>query len=758
MRIESKKIGIFIIVTDKDFRGQKITTIYHKYTPVAQFKVENLGERRLAAVMLVEMGLCTQKIAGQICGFHRNTVFALLRMKRILGVDSLFTDNRGPNGPHKYIGNLRSHIKYLLRKYSDWTDQAIANKASQDFNVEVSRSAVARIRTEKDDLKKKPLTQSELIVMAHIIDTVDRKKFNDRQLELNFKFDKDVKEVVDSCSSESQFETNRKPDQQLLKHLEAGRPFCFAGSLINHLILNEINYNELMAPFGLDEKAVYQSQDILEVLFHSINLGIPSIEALKLFNANDLGILIGKSRAPDKETMRLRLSSMAEQKLSGEVIDQYARVLLNANYIDPEVFFIDGHFLPYYGFNVIAKGYYTVRRLAMPGNILYAITDLNGRVLFFITENNEIDFRPIINRSAEKLIEYGISRPILVFDRGGYGIHFFEKLNVHSDFVTWAKYIGEKSLSEIPEARYTVGMRFKDVRYLLYEEKRVVKESPQTAHREGRNIISSIELRLIVLWNLDTGKRIGIYTNNTNKPLYKIAYYMVNRWGESENVFKELMERFNLNYHPGYDIKELEKQPLIDNPDIELINKAIRILKKEIANCEKEILINEGKEARRKDKRRVVIIEKLQTEINQKKNDISGFELKRDELPEKISILDILKGKPMSQSDLEKKRLYDLMQFISYNGRERLAELFEECYDDQRDVKQVLDMITSRGGYIKLFGKTLFVVLDWIENKNHREAAEKFCQLINKKEITMRGELPFKLSFHISKFPINWQA
>jgi len=57
---------------------------------------------------------------------------------------------------------------------------------------------------------------------------------------------------------------------------------------------------------------------------------------------------------------------------------------------------------------VIAKGYFTVRRLAMKGNELYAITDLQGRPLFFITESNEIDFRPIIARSAEMLVGFGI--------------------------------------------------------------------------------------------------------------------------------------------------------------------------------------------------------------------------------------------------------------------------------------------------------------------------------------------------------------
>ncbi len=61
------------------------------------------------------------------------------------------------------------------------------------------------------------------------------------------------------------------------------------------------------------------------------------------------------------------------------------------------------------------------------------------------------------------------------------------------------------------------------------------------------------------------------------------------------------------------------------------------------------------------------------------------------------------------------------MQFMAFHSRERLVEIFRDCYDDHRDVKPVLDMITTRAGYIKLIGQTLFVILDWIENKKYRK-------------------------------------
>ena len=389
----------------------------------------------------------------------------------------------------------------------------------------------------------------------------------------------------------------------------------------------------------------------------------------------------------------------------------------------------------------------------MKGNELYATTDLQGRPLFFITESNEIDFRPIIARSAEMLVDFGIDRPILVFDRGGYGIHFFKELNQTADFVSWAKYRSEKSLNSIPDQSFSVGVFCGDNRFMVGEEKRTVSESIQTASKDGRKTPSSLEVRLVVLKDVDTGRRLGVFTNNTTKPAYDIAFYMLQRWGKSENVYKDLMATFNLNYHPGYDIKELEQQPLVDNPEIALIQKAIKVLKKEAQTIQDEILLTEAKLVKRNDKRNVEKVSALQTALADKQNDIVLFQQKLSTIPDKISIIEILKGRPMSRWDLEKKKLYDLMQFMAYHSRERLIELFQDCYDDHRDINKVLQMITQRPGLLKLAGQTLLVMLEWIENRNYRQAAKQLCRKLNRLNIRMVGPLNLRLSFHVVRFP-----
>jgi hypothetical protein len=44
---------------------------------------------------------------------------------------------------------------------------------------------------------------------------------------------------------------------------------------------------------------------------------------------------------------------------------------------------------------------------------------------------------------------------------------------------------------------------------------------------------------------------------------------------------------------------------------------------------------------------------------------------------------------------------------MAFHSRERLVEVFRNCYDDHRDIKKVVDMITTRGGYIKLVDSAL---------------------------------------------------
>ena len=155
MDAKTEKIGEFLVIPQLNDHQEMIKTVYLSYIPVAQFNTANNSERRLAVIELVERKLCNQKMAGKLCGFHRNTVHKILRTKKLLGLEEALKDDRGHKEPYKYINNTRAHIKKLIRNNPNWTDSAIAKQASKDLSMSISRSAVGRIRGEKDNKKKR---------------------------------------------------------------------------------------------------------------------------------------------------------------------------------------------------------------------------------------------------------------------------------------------------------------------------------------------------------------------------------------------------------------------------------------------------------------------------------------------------------------------------------------------------------------------------------------------------------------------------
>ena len=183
-----------------------------------------------------------------------------------------------------------------------------------------------------------------------------------------------------------------------------------------------------------------------------------------------------------------------------------------------------------------------------------------------------------------------------------------------------------------------------------------------------------------------------------------------------------------------------------------LIKEAIHILQQEID----QLLTNQQdvqiRLSQRRDKRLTKKLSNIVKELEQKKHEQRNFEAKLQSLPEKVSIVELLKGKKMSRCDLEKKKLYDLMQFMVLHSYERLEDLFRTYYQDKRDIKPVLRMITNQAGYLKLIGDILIVLLDRIDLNKHRLAAQQLCHQLNQMNIELKGRVKMKLYFYISKF------
>ncbi len=754
---------IFSETEQRPLRGDRtIRRVFYNYTPVALFYDNDLTSKKIAAIQLVSTGLATNIEAGEVVGLHRNTVSNAVNTNQLLGLNAVIKDDRGRKGPIYYTPEKRKDIIDLLESKPGETDEKIARQASKKLGTKISRQAVARIRVEhtKPFNGFSPPSKKELMEIEAATRRLEKRLGKQVQLSFDFENRPEFKDDIEKISGEPSFEAADTTQENTIFQLEKGIATPYAGLLFYQLFLGELNFRKLFTDFKPPEKGAYSYEDICLSLIFGLAHGLSSIEGHKLVNPSQFGPVFGLPRSPDPVTIRTYLEIMAEQHISDSVVDKFALQVLKIGAVNPDVFFIDGHFLPYYGFNLLAKGWHTVRRQALKGNEIYVVSDIEKRPLMFITEGCEIDFRPIIHRLAGKIIDYGIKRPVLVFDRGGYGVHFFSELSRYADFVTWGKYVRKEELASVRQEDFTVGLRVNGRCYEISELDKTLTESAATAKKEGRSERSIVNLRMVVIREINekTGKekrrRLSMLTCDKKRPSWEIAYFMLNRWGKSENFFKEIMSIFSFNYHPGYVIDEMEQQSLFDNPEAVIIRSAVKSIKKEIKRIEGDKAILQLEYQKTGKQKTAVMIDTLEKKIREKLEDKAGFEKKQEELPEKITLESLL-GKPMSQCDLEKKRIYDLLQIIAYHARERLVQEFRHEYKRPHDVKQILDKITGKGGYVKLIGQTLVVLVDWIERPAHRKAAQGLCRRINNLGIKIQGNLPMKLHFAVSRTPLT---
>ena len=436
---------------------------------------------------------------------------------------------------------------------------------------------------------------------------------------------------------------------------------------------------------------------------------------------------------------------------------EFACQFVKNNLIEVGLLYFDEHFLPYYGIEHIPAGFFSQRRLAIGGNHQFWTHDPNGHPFFVITTSARLKLREMIPNLISRAREItGRKRLTIVFDRGGYDIKLFETINKYKTvtFITWAKYVNEKTLNQIPEDKwqnFSVTTDKEKVKYKLYGTTKIIKEG-RTKTNQGRKL-KTLKVRMIVLWRLKTNKKTALYTNDFKSPIEQLAFPMAQRWGAQENIFQKMMRRYNLNYHPGYYLEELINQPLVDNPKRKKLKKIIKELElsiiKEKSNLATRMLnlknVNISVEKYRQ--RQVKSLGK----ITEKQKELDNLKRELETLPPKVSILEVLAGEKMSQFDLEKKKIYDVIQIAAYNSEQMILDLLKKHYHNKRDIEQILDKIINHGGAIKLYNGKLYVLLDPIVTPRYRRAAIGLCQEINQMQPRTNDKFRFPIFFRVRK-------
>jgi len=763
----------------------EIRSIYVNYALFTQYPVSDEISERYAIVNLARSQVVSQRKLAQAFGCHFNTINRYLQAYDENSLEGLIRKISGPKGPTtpwKITPPIRDFIGELAAAEPGLTQQAIAKRIEETFQVTIHRAGVGRAlsayRQQQRQTQPEPVQLSiEEDRLAPVITENDGASALPMESEENELLVIDLQTEDDelpirSCSAQT--------EEALISRLNKGMDSRYGAALILNPFLQKLNLIPILAQSVFDQKdacadkaktvasnlqellnpeRLYNLAQMFLTLVYLIVFRFPSIEAFKLADRKAFGPLIGAMKAPVVKTLRRFLEGVTALETSGPVAMKLARQYVKLDIVQLGILYLDGHFVPYYGKSQIAKGYFTTRRLALKGNHHYFANDLKGRPIFFRLTSAAVQFTDIIpdmvKDAQELMAENGTQSPlIVVFDRGGYDSKLFQTLDqMGVIYITWRKWD-----QPIPHELFT---------HVIYDEGIKEGEAPQIKyHAYRRNIRvgqEKYEAEAISFFAPGEEDHSTLVTNALKftaethpsfDPLTttQIIHDLINRW-KQENFFKAAKQGYHIDYNPAYGVHELAEQPLVKNPRIREFDTRISSLKKKLQQTQ-QLIADKFLNSRTTDKplshyQNLKSYQKLIEQKELQEAEIKTLAAKKDVEPTHILYQEAKPGQERVALNLERKYLLDNIKIATYNLNEMLLDVFAGCYDDPKDIRQILQMIIERGAHLRLVDDTLQVTIYNMDLPKYQRAAEKLCRKLNELEPVTLDKNQFPIFYRV---------
>jgi len=457
-----------------------------------------------------------------------------------------------------------------------------------------------------------------------------------------------------------------------------------------------------------------------------------SIEDWKNGLRRDLGVLIGELVAPSVLSLRLKIKALTESldpvQLSRDMFQRY----LALEPVWEGLYYVDGHFCPYYGYPATPKGWDGKRRLAAKGHTDVYVHDAKGRVLFFFSQPlNDSLARALPATVAEIRKVHGDEPFTMVFDRGGYSGDAFRFLQSEKiGFITYLK--GRKARRRYAPERFQSGW------FALEGERHTYRLM------EKKTRMKKVGLIRTILFEGDDAQQIPVLTNlATTARAAKVVHCLRLRWRQ-ENSFKFLSENYAIEQIIQYGASPETEDRLIPNPKRKAFQEQVRALNREIQSLEAQLgrNLNDNHESRRKTSRGLKIATAgLRRQIAQKRQALSRLENRLRHTPGKISAQQIDKQRELLRED--RRLLVNALKLATGNAERMLAIRFDQTYQCPKDAFSIFRSLLHLPGLVRSTGPgQLEVLLQRPDSEKVAQALQKLLADLNTQQPRMLSDGP----------------
>jgi hypothetical protein len=462
---------------------------------------------------------------------------------------------------------------------------------------------------------------------------------------------------------------------------------------------------------------------------------IRSIEQLKHERREEAGRLLGLGRLPCVDTLWGWFYSVARRRRAEALLEEFFADQLQRGLVGTDLWFTDGHLLPYTGGHKVHASYHTQRRMPTPGQTNLVTCDGRGRIVCFEIQEGKGDLRTrILTLGAYARSQSLGIMPVQVFDREGDGLGFFSALVAQqTPFITWEKNANQQRLLAFEQQCFTHALRLNGTDYRLLEETKACTYAPEPEGKDSEATAAHrFDLRRVVLWNLRTDHRTSVLCWDGGLALSAeaVAAAMLSRWGASENTFKHIKDRHPYHYHPGFGVSESEKQD-IANPEIKDLEQAIQATKRQLSRLYKQCAKSKPSTNKDGTPRANSKQQRLSDDIATHEAELERLRADKAKLPERVDVAGLANYRAFKAIDNEGKNLFDFVTASVWNARRQLIDWLEDSYAKDSDRVDLLYAILNCHGWIRSDRQWVVVRLEPLQQPARRYAQEQLCRKLS---------------------------
>jgi transposase len=689
--------------------------VYVNGQMVGYYACDDKGVERVLVTQLAEALTIDARDIAQAFGMHAVTLSRFRGQMRTGGSTALMPRKSGPKGPSKMTPQIEGRCRKLREQ--GMSTRAIAESVSSKGKT-ISHVSVAALfkaeRTVAPAANQEPMASQQ------------RPAGEEQQTALESESEPTLL-AIDSHRESVAVE----PAQTR-----------YAGAMLLYASLAQLDLWNIARQQGADmvPGRWFGWADTLAMIIFCFALRFRSIEDFKNVRRRDLGVLIGKEECASVVSLRAKIKALTESIDAMAVNRELFRRYLTLEPVWEGLYYVDGHFCPYFGSAPTPSGWDAKRRLAVPGHTDVYVHDAKGRALFFFSQPlNDSLARAIPSAVEEIRRAHGWAPFTIVFDRGGYSGEAFRYLDQEGiGFITYLK--GRKAERRYPRKHFRPGwFSFEGERhvYRLFEKKTRVG---------GAGAIRTI----VFIGNED--HQVPVLTNlSPSANAAKVVHCLRLRWRQ-ENNFKYLRENYAIDQIIQYGSDEETQDRLISNPRRKKVKEQIREIAKQLQDLEALLgrAMNENDEQRRPTVRGLKIAHGLlRRQIASKRQSLTRLENRLQRTPAQVSAAAIGKSRSLLRED--RRLLVNTLKIAACNAERMLARRFNQAYDQPKDAYSVFRSLLQLPGTVQAIGSDLVeVCLQRPDSEKVARALEALLADINAEAPRMLGNGPH-LNFSLDR-------